>query len=736
MRAIGVAFALWASLPAWAAPVTVRLDLAQGRVDPTARAQLRVWMDGSAPSSALVMVVRPAETTTLDLAKGVWHVEAELEGFWAAAATVRPTEASEVTLQLYQTAELAGTLRFPSGGPTPPALELRFDPPPGRGDGMPKGTMSCPVREDHWRCALPRGRFDLRFTVEGWAPLYQWDVAVPPPELKDVARLDFTAGASVVGWVEPEPGAATPRECTVTLTPAGPGAVRDAVVERRAERASLSTRASPRGFFQFPGVPPGRYGFEARAEGFAPSRIAPVEVGDGLELQLPEHVVLRRPVDVEVVVAPPLTPLGHAWQVELSGLPPATEAYKGPATPSGSWRQKGVVPGRYMVRVGAGEEGYWSSQEVDVAADARRVEIQMRVVSVTGKVVRGDDVVPGAVLWFGGRSGARSLRLGADDEGRFEGFLPEPGAWRLQVSLDGNTITLDDIDVPEPSGTPSVELTVEIPDTALRGEVVDERGQPVAGAEIRAVSLFASAVTGGGVRSPASARSDDAGVFHLLGLPPGDLSVRAEEGKRASDWVAARLDEGGATPRVRLTLRDPGSWRGHVVAPSGPVGGARVIALPQLDGRTPAGMAHTTSAPDGSFDLALPGAVVEVTLVVTTPLGALRVQRVTGPPANGVVVFVDPFGGRLTLDWNGQGGPAQPLLGCADALVPVGLLALATGTPLDRGQLVLENAGPGPYRLCMGHPRLASAACVEGRLDPSGDLHLVLPERSAQAAQK
>jgi hypothetical protein len=94
-------------------------------------------------------------------------------------------------------------------------------------------------------------------------------------------------------------------------------------------------------------------------------------------------------------------------------------------------------------------------------------------------------------------------------------------------------------DVDLPADAREIEVDLELA-ASISGRVLDDRGDPVAGAEVQA----------GG----ASARSDARGEFRLAGVKPGDLTVAAQSAGREGS-TQLRVDPGDQRHDVDIRLR-------------------------------------------------------------------------------------------------------------------------------------------------------------------------------------
>lgn len=157
-----------------------------------------------------------------------------------------------------------------------------------------------------------------------------------------MAGLPSERGASAAGWLAVEEGPIEPGRCVVRLAPWNPGGA-DPAVAAATEQKAHETAVGRDGFFQLKGIPAGVYVLEARQPGFSPARVAPLRVGFQAETFLEEPIVLRRPLELAIEVAPPLDWLGHPWRArvvreEESGGRPNPVVFEGAVGKSGILR--------------------------------------------------------------------------------------------------------------------------------------------------------------------------------------------------------------------------------------------------------------------------------------------------------------------------------------------------------------------------------------------------------------
>jgi protocatechuate 3,4-dioxygenase beta subunit len=275
----------------------------------------------------------------------------------------------------------------------------------------------------------------------------------------------------------------------------------------------------------------------------------------------------------------------------------------------GRFRIAAVARGTY--RFAASHEAYAnaSSEPIELDGSSERTDIALQLDSGV--------TVAGTVLDGAGRPAAfATVRLGASQSARsvsFEGVrqttTDEQGAFELKALQRTSIIA---VATGEGTSSPGVELDLatrgDVRDLVLRleldgaieGVVVDDKGEPVAEAQVIALPdvLAGGSLSELGVRGPASAATDGAGTFRLTGLPEGAFRLRATRGDRPrrdvfiEPGVAAKTGD----RNVKLVLRAPGVLEGRVVLSTGNAPKAFTIAV---GARSP----HPVSSRDGSFSL-------------------------------------------------------------------------------------------------------------------------------------
>ncbi len=732
------------AVPVFGTQVSVRLHF-EGAVPASLRVQVEARPVGGAEEAqalpeGLSKEVEPGEASAFDLQDDLlWKVVAKAPGFWSPPELVRPADQEgSILLSLFPTRKVEAKVEPDRFGQRPDRFEVRFQPAPdaGRSASRLNGRVECLVEKGSFRCGLPIGRLDLRISAPPWSPSYRLGVEVAASSSTTLDPISLVRGASVSGWVVLENGDPAPSGTSVELSVGG---AEGAETEARLGLMEQHVRTRDRGFFQFLGVKPGLYRLVARAKGFAPARVAPIEAQPDLESFLKEPVRLARPVLFRVELDPPLDPWGHPWTVRLGqlqrGSGKSLNSLEEAASREGKFEHGGLAPGSYRLTLLGSNETQWFEQEIEVGRDSEPLLLPIPLIAVTGSIEKGDEAVSGR-LWFGTRQGTRRIVIDADEEGRFEGYLPSPGQWPVEWTPsaeddEAEAVSLEPIEVPDRR---HVSLELEIPDTEIAGKVVDTRDRPVAGASIR---LFG----GGPERPQGRSKTDEEGEFLVIGLEPGQYGVEASHGTRTSETVHLTVSKGLDPPDLRLVLRDKLTISGRVLSAGVGVPGARVTAWSDLG--TSAGVAflQAITGPEGTFELQASGEPRGFSFMVSAPNRGVHVERIEVSGDDLVELALDPYPGTLEIDGL-AGAKGTPFLVHGGSFLPV--LGFARLASLDRqppttgGELVLPGLEPGRYALCSGPGVLdalrlgadAAEGCSTGVLPPLGGLRLTVPRDS------
>ncbi|MGC8915529.1 MAG: carboxypeptidase-like regulatory domain-containing protein [Thermoanaerobaculum sp.] len=487
---------------------------------------------------------------------------------------------------------------------------------------------------------LPAGRWDLRLSAQGRAPRYFWDVTVV--DETDLGTVRLPRAASVSGFVVDAAGRPWGTPVTVTLEPARS---QPEAAQGDFKKLQLTTRSGERGFFQFVDVPPGSYLVRAAVPGLAPAEAGPIRVFEGAESRLPEPLALTPPVPLRVFLDAPADPWGAPLRVAVKKAEFSLwgNVRQTVATLENERAELALAPGRYVVSVVSDPDQTWWEEELELASPGRDIFVSLPFVEVAGRVTRGGGALAlGEVCFF---KGSVRLCVTTEGEGRFRGFLPGPGTWQVAVSSEGSEISAPELEIPK--GKKRVVHDIALPATRVRGEVVLESGEPVAGAEVRALRLG-----GDGAKGRAVARSRDNGSFALLGLSEGTWHLAAVSALGSSDGVLVELGERQEPFDVRLVIRRERELRGTVTYGGVPVPGALVAVLPQCfaTGTSSAFSSPTFTDARGRFAARVSASCSQGGLVVLARGYAAFFHRIALDAQEDIAVALEPRGGLLQLD--------------------------------------------------------------------------------------
>ncbi|MEA2602581.1 MAG: hypothetical protein QOF89_3573 [Acidobacteriota bacterium] len=594
-----------------------------------------------------------SQPATLKLPPGRWVLQAESPGAWSKGYQLELTDQGAlVALELWPAGTIEGGLTLQDGVAAPAELVASFRPVPEvpASQAPPRSQVVYPVEKEKqtWRCVVPAGSLDLRIQSPGFIPRYLWGARIEAGGTLRPGRLDLRRGSAVLGWIVTANGTPLGNGAEVSLRPRGGQGVRGEGQRQRLEELNFKAAVNPRGFFQMDGVPPGAYILEARHERFAPATTSvKVVPGEVTEVANPP-LILELPKVLEVYVDPATDPSGQPWTAKLQKLDRdssvLTPVAEGAIALDGSWRKPGIPPGRYLLRIGLKSGETWWLDQIELTENPAPVQVRLDFVDVKGSVHLGKKPLP-AKLWFGGQFGAVRMEAQADEKGKFKALLPKSGEWVVHVESEDPPVQreIPKVKIEPKPGTHVAELDLRLPDTILRGRVVDEKGEPIGKAIVTALSN--GAVREDGVQ----ARTDEAGHFEFRGLLPGTTLVEADAGQdRFAHPVAVDVPEEKDSPSIVLIARPQLRLSGTVVSSAGPVAGARIKAAPA--GMPYIGVHTVTSDVQGHFEVVLPPKAQEMLLSVGAPGFAFRMLRVPVPENRQFTVGVDQAAGTLVIE--------------------------------------------------------------------------------------
>jgi protocatechuate 3,4-dioxygenase beta subunit len=323
-------------------------------------------------------------------------------------------------------------------------------------------------------------------------------------------------------------------------------------------------------------VAPGTLEVLAASEGYADGEVEAVAPGEYVELFLtPESILIGR-----VVLASSGEPVAGVT-VDVEGKQTQSEA-------DGTFRVDGLEPGTYKPSARSDEFYGQAAEQVHLGLGATSEPVEIRVHPAA--------LVEGRIVVAGSGAGCKEgyVRLSekdeksefgrvAGDDGRVELRGVLPGTYEVTVDCSGYVPEDEypDVVVAEEN---LVGLVWEVREgLAIRGEVVDEAGEPVAGVLISARPVVDPASARAQVTHEGD-RSDEDGRFELAGLLPGRYEVHAgtwrPERPGPLEPVSVELEPGADLNDVRVVMPASGKLRGRVVDEQGePVSGAELHAV-------------------------------------------------------------------------------------------------------------------------------------------------------------
>lgn len=654
--------------------------------------------------------------------EGLWTVSASGTGIWSIPVDVIAPGRAEVRIE--PGVELRAVLRAPKQVAKPEVATLRLSK-CSSPTSLPE--TSCPVEPDGTlTCGIPLGCLDLRLKVRGFASNYFWAKTTHETDATlDLGTLELKPGASVAGWITTEDGRPLDPSLEVRLQPQGVKTGTEALTTRLKSTA-MSAIPNRGGFFQIADMATGDYELTASQKGYGTATVPLIHVREGLETALPNPVVLASPRVASFQVTPSTSPKGEPWSLRLAHHQPAgvSVVEEKPLDESGYGSFGGLVPGKYGVTLLSGPSGSpLAFRQIEVAATSELYSIDLDLVEVEGSVVLGGEPLAEALLVFGGRTGATSVELAADREGRFRGALPREGRWAVDISCEDLNLhrNLTNVEVRRRRGKRTASVEIRLTDGRVSGTVVDEAyaPQPRALVEVR---------PSGTEEAPVAIKAEQDGTFELRGLPKGAATIRAAAQDAESEPEAIMLSETGVD-RLQIVVKKKRLLRGRVLDRSGAVAAANT-SIREYGGVMQRGDGAITEF-DGSFEVSIPSDVAAVHARVGAAGRTLWVGR-RDVNDSGLTIELAREGGTVELlyppdswEWvyfvhdggSSWYGPFQAWAALHENLGGLRDFAL--------GRLVIPQLAPGDWDACLVEPGSAEwlSVAIFGKRVPTRCAH-------------
>ncbi|HYI07816.1 MAG TPA: carboxypeptidase regulatory-like domain-containing protein [Thermoanaerobaculia bacterium] len=567
---------------------------------------------------------------------------------------------------------LTARVVVPRGAAMPAVIEARI-----------AGTdVQCPVTGTAARCDVPAGTQDVRFSAEGFAPVYVWGI-----EGVDAGELRFRRGVAITGYARPS-GRDEPADAIdVELRPAAIAWSPDD--KQRSAAAARIAKTNARGFFRFDAVEPGEYVVAAKKAGWSPAAYRVHVSGVTNETTVGKELVLDALARIEVWIQPPVDARQRPWLVTLDRILTGDQQQiaDSAASITGQWSHDRLESGAYAVSIRDADGSRVAGDGLYAAGGTSHMAITIDQVPVRGTLtLDGEPVV--AWLRFLDMFGKR-VDMDTDEKGKFTGVLPVQGPWDVEIRRGGaqSRVSIPDLDVRRlDSGY--AELDLELPEGKLHGTVTSSDGRPVkANVKVWHNHDFV-----------ASALTEDDGKFSFTGVPPDEVEISAE-GKGTKSGIVRHTIAGLDDEPIRLVVEKPNTVRARVLTPDGrPVAGALVSWV------TTNVIKDDLTGPRGEIRFALPHSTTEIDLFVLAIGFPLKIATI---PVSGDVaeIRLPAVAGLLYVAFDNY-RPPYPRIGKGERLMPFGVLFGGGGPDADGmpvrsahvgAEVVLE---PGEYTVC------------------------------------
>ncbi len=586
----------------------------------------------------------------------------------------------------------------------------------------------CDVEETRFECPLPAGTMNIRMALEGYGAQYLWRKEITTGSTKKLGRLRFEKGTSVAGAVVVRSGSDAP-DATVELKPRV--AARDSYRsdERALELYRVTAPVDREGGFVLLGVENGEYDLIASAADSCATELrVRVTAGDSL-VHLGDPLVLESCAELEVFVEPAADFGGESWSLKLLETTGnvASVVETAAVALDGSAAIDELKAGIYELEVRDHEGDTWWSRDIDVYAGMSPLFVEIGAVRVRGAATRGTEPIDGELI-FGTRNRRPSVSMKIDEEGSFEGYLPFEGEWALELDRGGHHHFLDAVNVEVPAGKSHAEIEVSLPDTLVKGKVVED-GKAVEGAVVVVLR------DAGRLEKELFATSDEDGEFVFSGMRAGDLRLRAAFGRLQSEWRFLALKEGDEIEEVELELATTVAVRGRVSVHGTGVPGARIVGFPSKAAGNLLATGGATAA-DGSFDVKVTRDAQRLDLAVL-PSGHEALLALAQPAVGGTewpALELQLQGASGTVVLRAEDPSASVTVSFGGAVLPFRIFMnlMEQEARVDHQRfpgIALHGLAAGTWTFCQ---QAAQAHCVSTDLFPGAVVTVDLLERTSE----
>jgi uncharacterized GH25 family protein len=622
-----------------------------------------------------------------------------------------------VDFYLQRTGSIVGKVVLPGGG-VPAAFRVQASAEAKEGQERPgfRITMRAAGRDEEKFFTDPSGHFRLddvepgtvtiTAVADGKSPARKTGVTVGPDQVADIGTLTLEDGKTLRGRVIAAKDDAPIAGATVALSqPQGfgrmmgndlPAAMAVSGIDGRFEVSGLETRT---------------YAIDANQPEYS-SNSGRVEIPADRE---PEEFVIHLSKGGTVtgqVRDAAKQPVPNAQVLLLSpgrGMEPQTAS----AGVDGRYSFEKITPGDYTIiraPTGGGPLMIFGGMK-QVSVKEGEVTVfdldEASKINVTGRVLKGGQPVPNAMLFFtpgtgenGEPTDLRQSRTDAD--GRYQVGLDKAGDYLVTVStgsMFGGGRNATPVVVPD---QPNPIVDVPLRAASITGRVVNQDGKAVSGAMVSVSALF----TENAPPHPVSSMTEPDGTFEVGGMMPGNYKVVVvASGYRNGEVGSVTVSDERDTPSVDVRLEPGRTARGRVVDAGGNgIAGAMVMAAPA--GSAPASRESmpATSDVNGSFLLTVPA---DGPIDLTAVAAGFPPARVTGviPQDGSDIVMKAPRGARVRVTVLASDG--KPAAGARVSARPVpaylgsDYLGFLNGpaTAGSDGVAVVGSLAPGAYEV-------------------------------------